>query len=285
MYHILIVGSGYTGTAIAKHFIQKKQKVSGLVRSASSAARIEQEGLQPIVADLTKPETLEKIPQAHFIVLSPAPEERTEVAYRAIYLEGIKNFFHAIKKNQKPFLVVYLSSTGVYADGMGEWVDEETLAAPDSERSKILLEAERQVFSSGYPAVVFRLAGIYGPGRNRIKVLEEGSWTYPKEDRYMNMIHVDDVAGGVACLFKKGQEGHVYLGCDDQSVKQSEFYVWLCQQLKREVKSETVSAIIRGKRCRNDKLKSLGYSLSYPSYREGYVELIKNRILNKARAL
>ena len=170
MYTILVAGAGYTGSAIARFFTAKKQKVYALTRSAEKAACFQSEGMLSLIMDLTTPETLAGLPQAQFVVIAVAPDERSEEAYRRTYVEGVGHLLTALKQNTKPLLVVYLSSTGVWPDQVdGAWVDETMPAIPDSERGRILLRAENQVLNSGLPAVVLRLAGIYGPGRNRLE--------------------------------------------------------------------------------------------------------------------
>lgn len=286
MYHIQIVGAGYAGSRIAAYFREKKQKVWALTRSGKHNAEFEVLGITPVVADLTKPETLEKIPAAHFIVICPAPgEKKDEEAYREIYLKGIGHYLAAIRKNPKPNLIVYLSSTGVYRDRQGEWVDETTPPEPDTEKGKILLEAEDQVLNSGFPAVVFRLAGIYGPQRNA--VARAGAPSHSRMtssdtsgDRWMNHIHVEDIAGAMPVIFNKGEAGNIYLGVDDEPVLQSVFYEWLATSLRGGQMPEAnasgtlagtgSSRLRRGKRCSNKKLKTLGYKFQYPTFREGY---------------
>ena len=109
MYTIQIVGAGYTGTRIAQFFAAKKQKVFALTRSIQKAQDFKAQKINPIIADLTKVETLSQIPSAHFIVICTAPDQSTEAAYEAVYLKGIGNYLKAIKKHPKPFLILYLA--------------------------------------------------------------------------------------------------------------------------------------------------------------------------------
>lgn len=280
MYRILVAGCGYVGTRIGKYFHSKKQKVWGIVRSPERKVELEHAGIAPLICDFLKPETLTQLPQVHFAVISSSPRERTAEAYRKTYLEGIGNLLKAIQKNQKPDLIVYLSSTGVYRDFNGEWVDETTPPEPDTERGKILLEAEEQVLKSGLPAVIFRLAGIYGPGRNRIESVRAGeALDFGDEpDKYLNMIHVDDIVGAMPAIFNKAEPGSVYLGADDVPVKQSEFYAWLTHKLipdqAHRLRQRAPDEKVGGKRLINTRLKLLGVLLKYPSYREGYGALL-----------
>lgn len=284
MYRILVVGAGYVGAAVAGFFQSKRQKVWGVIRTEARREILENMGVIPVVADITDPATLARLPAAHFIVISPAPSERTETAYRSIYLEGIRNVLDRIQQNPQPSLIVYLSSTGVYGDCGGRKVDETVEPCPQTAKEKILAESERQVLSSELPSVIFRLAGIYGPGRNWVERLRKGKYPAPEEDEYLNMIHLEDVVAALPVLFNKAKKGSVYLGVDDEPVKRSEFFHWLSDEMNalglelsdRAVLSAQASgAEGRGKQCSNRRLKELGFSFKYPTFREGYRSLLR----------
>ncbi|MDP3921014.1 MAG: SDR family oxidoreductase [Candidatus Omnitrophota bacterium] len=272
MYHMLIVGAGYTGCAVTEHFRRKNQRVWAVARSAKYKERIECSGAVPVIADLTKPETLDALPQAHFIIICAAPDNRDAESYRKIYLEGIGNLLKARQKQPPPFLILYLSSTGVYGTAMEGWLDESSAPQPNTERAKILLQAEELVLHSGFPSAVFRLSGIYGPGRNRIVPLREGRWPEPGDDRYLNMIHLEDIVHAIPVLLNKAETGQIYLGVDDEPVLQSELCKWLAPHLglRDFDKHLHLKTSARPKRYRNNKLKSLGYSFRFPTFREGY---------------
>ena len=275
MYHIQIVGAGYVGSAIAAYFRSKQQKVWTVNRSEKRKQAFVQMGATPVIADLNKPETLSAIPPAHFIVLCPAPDERSEDAYIDTYLVGIANYLKAIEKNPRPHLIVYLSSTGVYGHDCGSWVDESTPPEPKSEKGKILLRAEEQILNSGYASIVFRLSGIYGPGRHVAKRFEARCGKLEK-DSWANMIHLDDIVQAMPKIFNDGKAGNVYLGVDDTPVKRSEFCSWLGTQLGEKREALQFSSEPGGKRCSNKRLKELGVEFKYPSFQEGYKEILAN---------
>lgn len=288
MYRILVAGSGYVGTRAARYFRAKNQKVWGTTRNPEQAAALEREGITPVVCDFLVAETLNEIPPVNFVVLSIAPRERTDEAYRETYLKAAGNFLNTLKKNRRPDLLVYISSTGVYRDYAGEWVDETTPPEPDTERGDILLEAENQVLGSGLPVVVFRLAGIYGPGRNRVEGGKSDSRRVSKVsaavtfsgtgDRWINMVHVEDVVGALPAIFNKAEAGATYLGVDDCPVRESEFEGWLARKSDSHLKAEKrVTVTFSGKRLINTRLKLLGVRLKYPSFREGYGELLRTK--------
>ncbi len=277
MYTILVAGAGYTGSAIARYFVAKKQKVYALTRSADKAAQFESEGMRPLVMDLTQPETLAGLPAAQFVVIAAAPDQRSEEAYRRTYVEGVGHLLAALKKNPKPLLVVYLSSTGVWPNQpAGAWVDESLPVVPDSERGQILLRAENQVLTSELPAVVLRLAGIYGPGRNRLigSQKTETLLKTAQSPRWMNLIHVEDIAGAMPLIFKKAEAGSILTCVDDEPVSSSDFYTWLVQNTGISKGPVFLDSPVQGKRLRNTRLKSLGHQFRYPTFREGYRALL-----------
>lgn len=275
MYRILVVGGGYVGTAVAEYFRSKNQRVWVTTRSKDKAERFRQCGVQAIVCDLTRPETIREVPDVQFVVIAVAPDSRDELSYRQIYIDGVRNILSPFKQKLSLPFVVYISSTGVYPDVSGDWVDENTHITPDSERSKILCEAEEQVLKSGLQSVVFRLGGIYGPERNQIQNLKSGKWPEPAPDDYVNLIHLEDVVGGVLTILKKSEAGQIYNGVDDEPVRRSEIFEWLSNQLKIENQAKLDKKTVGGKRCRNQKLKDLEFRFKYPNFKTGYESLLK----------
>lgn len=275
MYRILIVGAGYLGSAIAANFCAKKQKVWTVTRTDARKPSLEQMGAIPLVADITRPETLAALPAVHFIVICVAPPQgRDEMAYHETYVRGVGNLLNRVKAQVQPSLVLYISSTGVYGDKKGQWVDETHDPRPDDPTGAILLDAERQVLEAGLPSVIYRLSGIYGPSRNWIPAFKSGAWSSKPGDRCMNMMHVDDIVASIPVLFKKSECGQVYLGVDDEPVLRSEFTRWMKEKMGIKGEGDEPQKAVTGKRCRNTRLKSLGFQFKYPSYKEGYDDLI-----------
>jgi nucleoside-diphosphate-sugar epimerase len=132
----------------------------------------------------------------------------------------------------------------------------------------MLLKTEEAVLKSGQPAIILRLSGIYGPGRNRILSIKEGRVKPVLSGTFMNRIHVDDVVSAIVLLLNKGVPGEIYLASDDQPCTEREFYMWL--KVQGLVNDEGP----KGKKCTNRKLKSIGWKLSYPSYLQGYTALL-----------
>jgi len=185
-----------------------------------------------------------------------------------------------------PKKFVYTSSTSVYGQSDGSVVTEDSPTEPMAETARVLLEAERVLIEAArdrkVPAVVLRLAGIYGPERgywlkqylkNEARIEGEG-------DRILNMIHRDDAVGAIIAALERGQQGEVYNVVDDEPVTQLSVLTWLSERLGRQlppaVPEDAVEGRKRGvtsKRVSNEKLKrELGYEFRHPTFREGFAE-------------
>ncbi len=277
MYDILIVGGGYLGSRIAQHFCEAKQRVTVIKRTDSRKAFFDQIGAKLISSDLRSPESIPKIPKAHFILIALAPDERTDRDYEETYVAAVQNFLNAYAVNPRPLFLLYISSTGVYGSKQTGNLDEDVLPQPESVRGKILLAAEKQILISAYPSAIFRLSGIYGPGRNRIEQVRTQAWGPAHPDKLMHMIHVDDVVKAVALLYKRAQPGKIYLGVDEEPVLESEFYPWLAKRLNVPFPADfIVREKVLERQYTNLGLKTLGFQFTYPNFKAGYNEIIES---------
>ena len=135
--------------------------------------------------------------------------------------------------------------------------------------------------NSNLQGLVVRLGGIYGPGRNRLALLlKESGVPQMTENKFVNRIRVQDAASAIELLLKNGNPGEVYLAVDDEPTSEDEFYLWF-SQLKLQGSCQPLAGLTEGrllptgKKCSNRKLKSLGWRLGYPTFREGYADLLK----------
>lgn len=276
---ILIAGYGYIGSALAQRFMAQGHEVWGLRR------RWPLDIVRPthaIAGDLLSPGAL-SLPVVDVVIFCQAPSTETDT-YEQTYLMGTLNFLQALPDTGLK-KIIFISSTSVYGTSGGEWIDEETLPEAhgylsESARrhAEVLLAAEAAVLESGFPSVVLRLGGIYGPGRNRLKPLRAGSFHGSFDSVYTNRIHRDDIVTAVELLIEKGIPGEIYLGVDDEPCTQKEFYDWLYEKLslkkKESPEKNSVLTHATNKRCSNKKLKELGMKFRYPGYREGYTALL-----------
>jgi nucleoside-diphosphate-sugar epimerase len=216
------------------------------------------------------------------VVYAASPSGRTEEAYEAAYLRGLENVLGVLERRGAPLSRVLLtSSTAVYGQDDGSWVDEGSPTEPTRFTGRILLRAEDAVRGRTYEGAALRLAGIYGPGRTwLIRRVQSGEARIDPETRYGNRIHLDDCAGALAHLLTVPQLAPVYVGVDDAPVPLGEVYAFVAALLGVPVPPEGPSDEGRGgnKRCRTAKLRASGYSLRVPSYREGYPPIVAEHL-------
>ena len=299
----LIVGCGYVGLPLGVELIRLGHEVFGLRRNAATEGELKAAGLQLLIADITRPETLAKLPREFdWVVNTVASRGGNAEDYRRIYLEGTRHLLEwlSVKPPQK---FVYTSSTSVYGQTDGSWVKETSPGDPLTETAKILLETETVLLGASgsllrgddvatavqapgrsphpaVPGVILRVAGIYGPERghwfkqflnNEARIEGDGS-------HYLNMIHRDDVAGCILAALKNGRPGEIYNAVDDEPVRQIDFFQWLVEELGKQLPPHTPENFeedrkrgVTNKRVSNRKLKmELGYQFKYPNFRKGY---------------
>jgi nucleoside-diphosphate-sugar epimerase len=248
-----------------------------------------------LAADLTAPETLGSLPDAlDFVFYMAAPDRLDDEAYRSTYVHGLSHLLDALQhQGRKPRRVFFTSSTVVYAQSRGEWVDEASPTEPVHFSGTRMLEAEWLLLGGPFPATILRLGGIYGPGRaGLVERVRRGEAVYTDGPPvYTNRIHRDDCTGALQHLMSLSQPEALYLGVDHEPAEECEVLRWLAAQLgvpppRMMTSSESGAQRRRGpprprrragnKRCRNTKLVASGYTFRYPTYREGYSALLSH---------
>jgi nucleoside-diphosphate-sugar epimerase len=222
-------------------------------------------------------------PEYDWVVNCAASTGADAEDYRRVYLEGARNLV-AWLSNTPIIRFVYTSSTGVYGQSDGSLVDETAVVEPQSATGQVLASTERillaATLNSGFPAVVLRVAGIYGPGRGWwLQQFLSGEARVEGEGRrILNMIHRDDVIGCILAALHQGRAGEIYNAVDDEPATQRDMFTWLAATLHRPMPlTVPVDATVlrrrsvTNKRISNQKLKSeLGYRLKFPTFREGF---------------
>lgn len=216
-------------------------------------------------------------------MITLTPSEYSDEGYRRGYVEPVQVLANIYAENplKAPKLVLFVSSSGVYAHDDGVWVDEGSSTESQRYNGKRLLEAEQLLAGSAIPSIAVRFSGIYGPGRNRlIKQAREKVWSETDQSKWTNRIHVDDCAGVLAHLIERYQQGKnldsIYLASDSEPVSSWDVKQWLAQQQDaiEEQELSHYSGVMSNKRCSNQRLLDSGYEFIYPSYREGYRQVL-----------
>ena len=273
MSTVLIAGCGFVGCALGAELQRLGHQPLGLRRSAGDL------GFPLVVADLSKPETLRAIADVDAIAFTSAADEFSEPGYRSAYVTALDSLLSTFTSRSKPpKRIVFTSSTSVYAQNDGAWIDELSPAQPAAFSGSVMLEAEQALHASSMESVVLRCSGIYGPGRTRLidQVRNGAAKLSAAESPYTNRIHRDDVARAVAHLLFSPQPEPLYIGSDDEPAPRNEVFEWLRQQLDAPAlgTSEVVSERGGNKRCRNARLKASGFEFKYKSFRDGYSEML-----------
>ena len=280
MANILIAGCGYVGTALGIRLAAAGHVVWGLRRAAEGLPP----GIRHLEADLTAPQMLHALPPGLDVVFyTAAPHGSDDAAYRAIYVDGLRHLLEALaRQRQSPRRVFFTSSTAVYAQTTGEWVDETSPAEPEHFTGSRVLEGERLLLAGPFQATVLRLGGIYGPGRTSLieRVRQGLAACRDGPALYTNRIHRDDCAGALHHLMTLPQPESLYIGVDHEPADYGEVLWWLADRLGApppRVEAAWGADTRRqrtNKRCRNAKLVASGYVFRYPTYREGYAALL-----------
>jgi len=279
---VLIVGCGYVGLPLGAELVRQGHHVFGLRRNAAAENELKAAGIQPLIGDVTKPEELEKLPRDFDWVVNCVSAGGAE-NYREVYLQGTRNLFRWLAL-QPPEKFIYTSSTSVYAQNDGSVMTEQSPAEPAMETSKILVETEKVLLDAfaekKFPAVILRVAGIYGPGRGHWfrQFLKGDAHIEGDGSRFLNMIHRDDLVGCIVAALKNGRAGEIYNTVDDEPASQLKIFEWLAAELKRpmppKMPADTETWRKRGvtnKRVNNSKLRSeLKYEFRFPDFRAGY---------------
>jgi nucleoside-diphosphate-sugar epimerase len=278
MARVLIVGCGYIGEPLGVRLAQEGHEVFGLRREVASLPT----EIHPVPGDVSTPDGYRGLPSAvDYIFYMVGAKARDEDTYRDVYLDGLGRLLQVLgDEGQSPKRIFFTSSTSVYGQSRGEWVDESSATHPPTFSGSIMVTTESVLQASHHPSTVLRLGGIYGPGRQGfISGLRKGrTFSLPPGVNYTNRIHRDDAVGALAHLMSMDTLESLYVAVDDDPVDRAEVLHWLADRLSVDALSEEGESSYRGsgRRCRNDRLRASGYRFQYPTFREGYGALIED---------
>lgn len=269
----MIAGCGYVGAATADLFHAAQWEVEGWTYSIESATQLMDKPYITRAVDISERSAVQRATREFDAVIHCASSSGGGAeSYRRVYFDGARNLLETLR----PRVFIFTSSTSVYAQANGEWVDEESIAEPAHESGRILRAAEELVRQNG--GLIARVGGIYGPGRSALlrKFLSGEARLEGKGERYLNQAHRDDIATALFLLASLPNEqtsaaGAVFNVVDDRPVTQRECYQWLAAKLERAIPAATAAASTKkrgasNKRVRNQKLRALGWEPSFPNF-------------------
>jgi nucleoside-diphosphate-sugar epimerase len=275
MQRALIAGCGYVGIATARLFHDAGWKVTAWTRSGEVADR--DLAIDCRAVDLREREEVRRNSTLCNVVVHSASSGGGDAEeYRRLYRDGIANLVAAFPGAR----IIFTSSTSVYAQRDGSWVDENSEANPSSAKGKILREAEEIALASG--GIALRLGGIYGPGRSYLlrSVMEGTASISGENDRYVNQIHRDDIALAIFFLAQQPSVAppRIFNVVDDMPSPRREILSWLSTKLRKPLRDFPERIVNKrgdsNKRVSNAKLRALGWWPRYPSYQHGFVHLV-----------
>jgi nucleoside-diphosphate-sugar epimerase len=280
----LILGCGYLGSRVAWRWREAGHAVHVVTRTRQRAAMLTAEGYQPIVGDVLRPQTLAALPAADTVLFAVGYDRGQRPGVLEVFVAGMQSVLQALPASIGKF--IYISSTGVYAQSQGEWVDENSPCEPRREGGRACLAAEQVLASHplGSRAVVLRMAGLYGPGRiPNAEQIRHGRPIAAPAQGFLNLIHVDDAAAVVLAADERAASPRLYLASDGHPIERRAYYEELARLLAGPVPEfapapgDAPSALraTSNKRINNARmLAELGVKLAYPSYREGLAAIV-----------
>ena len=276
MNTLLCLGYGYSAAALAARLIPQGWAVIGTIRDPLAAAGLVAQGVEPLIlpAGLTP-----ALARATHILATAAPDGNGD-PFLAAAGEDISA--------ARPGWVGYLSTTAVYGDHQGGWVDEATPPSPQSARAVLRILAEQQWLATGLAVHIFRLAGIYGPGRGPFEKVRDGSARrIIKPGQVFSRIHVDDIAATLAASIARPNPGAIYNVCDDDPAPPEDVLAYAAALLglpeppgvayeAAEMSPMARSFYGESKRVSNRRIREeLAVKLAYPTYRDGLEGLLE----------
>lgn len=280
-------GCGYSARVLAGRLKAQGFEVAGTCRTAEGAERLMSEGVEPFIFGNDHPlaDPASALSGTTHLLISTPPTEAGDPVLAA-HRDTLARIAPEIG------WAGYLSTTGVYGDRQGAWVSEETPLDPNVTRSDRRASAERDwqalARESGLPLHIFRLAGIYGPGRNQLKgVIDGTAKRIVKEGQIFSRIHVEDIANVLEASMAKPNPGAIYNVCDDEPAPAPEVVAYAAELLGRtpppeipfeeaDLSSMARSFYMASRRVSNARIHGeLGVELSYPTYREGLKALLE----------
>jgi nucleoside-diphosphate-sugar epimerase len=275
---ILLIGAGYIGRHVAHRLRKNGCHLTLWVRSRQSSDALAKEGFRTVAADVSEKNSWSAVGK-HFdaVIFMPSTRGGDEHDYQKLYLQGMQLAAQHFSDNTK---LLFISSTSVYPQQNGEWVDENSPTGDTAPKPACLLAAERIALMRG--GTVIRFSGLYGPGRSPIcdRLARRLPLSVHDADRWLNHIHRDDAVSAIIHMLAQ-PGGHIVNATDSLPVTRLELYRWLAARTRLPELPFTQQREPRkrgntNKRVSNKKLLSLGWTPAYPTYKQGYEHILSS---------
>ncbi|AQA19238.1 hypothetical protein BST95_14290 [Halioglobus japonicus] len=276
---LLIIGCGDLGVRVHRILSPLGWRVSGIRRRPEAI-----DTLPLHAADYTRSEDLALLEELKpdYVLTTFTPISRDIDGYQLGFTRAAENVIAGLGSH-RPKRIIMASSTRVYAEQNGAWVDEKSELSDTDPRAIAIATAEDHFLTAGLPASIVRFGGLYGgPGPRLIERVLTGNANASSPIHYTNRVHRDDAAGFLAHLFTLAHTGapllSIYNGVDNEPASLQDIEAWLASQLQVELRrvpaADDAQSVAVGKRCRNQRLRDSEYTLLYPDFRSGYVKLL-----------
>ncbi len=292
MKSLLIFGCGYLGARVAHRWSGSSRSVFAVSRSPHRCDEFRRRSWHPIHADVTQPETLHQLPPVDCVLFGVGFDRTTGHSIEQVYVEGLSCVLDALPDSVQR--LVYISSTGVYGQIDGEFIDEQSPTVPIRAGGQACLAAESRILQSGWSdkSIVLRIAGLYGPGRvPRRQQIASSMTSDATPSGFLNLIHVDDTARAIMCVMEQSRLPECYVLSDGHPVLRPDYYSAVAEHLGLEAELHRTgttaepnrtdsghSERIRGnKRVRIDKfLADFDFEFDFPDYRAGLTQIFSS---------
>lgn len=273
---VLQVGCGALGALIAQATLAQGHALTVVRRSAASVPA----GARLLQADVVSGEGVSVLAdqQPALLLYCLAPAERSDHAYRQTYAQGLRTVLATVDCSRLRH-VFFVSSTRVYGDNDGGWVNDETLARPADAAGAALLEAEQVLGSLACGHTALRVSGIYGPERRYLLRMAQTPALWPSQQSWTNRIHEQDIVGALMHFYRQVEAGvvlpaHCILS-DGAPVLQHEVLQWIARYMDWPLPPSPVAVLQTGKRLQNQRLQASGYGVQFANYQAGYLPLLQ----------
>jgi nucleoside-diphosphate-sugar epimerase len=290
----LIIGCGYLGKRVAARWLAEGDSVAALTRSPENATGLQAHGISPVLGDVIRPETLTALPEVDTVLWAVGWDRSSGISQRDVYVNGLRNVLEQVSGRAER--LIYISSTSVYGQTDGEWIDETSDCNPTQPNGQACRDAENSLApwraggGESPVSTILRLSGIYGPGRllSKVATLRSGEPLAGNPAAWLNLIHVEDAADAVVVCAAREIPSPLFRISDNEPVPRRAYYSALAELVgapppRFSEEDPSGAAVVGGtrtaglnKRCSNRFARHLlQWTPRYPTYREGLAQAVR----------